>query len=237
MDKAIEDLNANVNSGDMDHVIKLLDIVAEETTRLSNEDVSAYSIDFALKQILRNNKHIEIIEKTGDLLLLVRDPRNFQDELAEIMADRNLVLPTLMLMYQIGQDFDFEYEAFYQRLEEILTVDNVQSEGFLIFMLRCLNKRTLEFATIELFLKRLSSLSVSVFSRDSVKIVYCMLVIMRMHPACFVLTDDLKELSLLACSFESIKNIIQRIYIEAENPSKRPKVVFLQNFAFPELGM
>lgn len=235
MDRAIGDLSAAAGSGDTDSIVKLLDAVANEAEGLSSEEIAGHSIDHILKQILRNNRRIEVIEKIGDLLLLVRDPRNFQDELVELMEDERLVLPTLMLMYQMNQDFGFEYDGFYQRLVEVVTGENVQSEGFLLFMVRCLGRRGLEFRVVEMFLRRLSGLSTSVLSRDCIKIVYCMLVIMRMHPACFALADDLKELSLLACSFGPIKGVVQRIYIEAEHPQKRPKMVFLENFAFPEL--
>lgn len=237
MDKAVAELEALANTNDIYHINRVLDIIIDESSRLDGEALSAYALDPALKRILRNNKRIEVVEKIGDLFSLIRDPRNFHDELVELLDEPCLMIPTLMLMFELSQDFDFEYADFYVRLAESLTIENVQSEGFLLFVLRCLNKRTLDLPVLELYLRRLSQLSVAVPSGACIKIVYCILVIMRMHPASFAMCDELKELHILACSFESIKNIVQRIFIEARCPKKRPKVVFLQNFAFPELDL
>lgn len=233
MQAAYENLNKNLDSNDVDLICKLLGIIADESLKLSQSKLSDFYLDFKIKKIIKNLKCIEIIEKIGDLCHLIKDPRNFHDELVSYLNVKHLLLPTLMLMYQLNGVFKVNYDEFYPKLFETLTIENMQSEGYLLFILRCLNVNSLEEEIIENFLKQISKISVEVNSECCIKLVYCILVIMRIHPATFKFTNDLKELNMLIYSFESIKNIVQRIFIEAKYPEKRPKMVFLQNFAFP----
>lgn len=234
MDKAIQKLKENVDSLEVDLLCKILDEVARESATAPNTQNVA--IDFELKTILKNNKSIEILERIGDLCHLIRDPRTFQDELEDYFNVKALLLPTLMLMFQFYTAFKYQPDSFYVRLYDTINVDNIQSEGYLLFLLKCLDKQNLEQDVIDSCLRMLSKLSIEVNSDSCIKIIYCILVIMRMHPAAFELAEELKELNMLMYSFDSIKNIVQRIFIEAKYPLKRPKMVFLQNFVFPALN-
>jgi hypothetical protein len=235
MDAALAELRENLESNDTMEICRLLDNIIYQAASLSNEQLAAYHIDSTMKIVLKRNMCIQILEKIPDLLVIIRDPRNLYDELMEYMNHANLILPTLMLMYQLRQSFDFEYDLFYNKLEEVLTTANAESEGFLLFMLRCLEDKQIDISIIRRILKKLSFLSIEVLSDSCIRIAYCILVIMRMHPASFKHLEELKELNILLYSLESIKNIVKRIFIEASNASKRPKIVFLQNFIFPDL--
>ncbi|KAI5168764.1 hypothetical protein PAEPH01_0402 [Pancytospora epiphaga] len=235
MESAVKELAKNADGDDTQHILRIMDNILYYSEKLSNEEAASYSLDLLIKRVLKRNRCVEIIEKIGDLLFLVRDPRNFQDELFEVSSQKTLTLPLLMLIFQISQDFDFNYRPFYQQLIEILTLDNVQSKGFLIFLINTLESRSVEREVVGHILHKLSRHSVLVKSSSVTHIVYAMLVIMRMHPATFNMVKELKELALLSYSFVPIKNIINRIFIESEYPLQRPKTVFLQNFVFPEL--
>lgn len=235
MEQAIAELEENIDSADIDQIVPILNRIVHISSSLDPETLSTYSLDPLIRRLLRSNRCVELVEKIADLLPLIRDPRNFQDELISLLEIRPLALPVLMLIFQLSQDFDFTYGEFYNNLEDILSVDNIQSEGFLFFILRCLEPKDIDFETLKSFLQRLSSLAVFISSVACIKVLYCILVIMRMHPAAFRVAKDLKELYILAYSFESIRNIVKRIFIEAKHPKRRPKVIFLESFTFPAL--
>lgn len=235
MEKAVRDLKEVDPKEDTNEICRLMDIVIMHASTMTNEELVEYSLDPIIKKILKHHMCIQIIEKIGDMLTIIRDPRNFYDELVEFMKQPTLVLPTLMLMYQLKQCFEFEYDDFYNKLGEVLVVGNVESEGFLLFMLKCLEDQTIEIQVVEKILQKLSWLSVEVSSDVCIRIVYCILVIMRMHPASFKYLSHMKEMDIHLHSLDSIKNIVKRIYAEAVDAKKRPKMVFLQNFAFPDL--
>jgi hypothetical protein len=201
---------------------------------LGAEELSTYTIDSELKEILRNHKNAEIIEKISHLLPVVGDPRNFQDELSLCLEDDKLMIPTMMLIYQLNQYFNFECPEFHSRLETIITMSNIQSESLLLFVLRCLKNREIDLDVVIRILKKLSELSIALPSPWCTRIIYSMLLIMRMHPATFRYVDELKELNILMMSFDSVAKIVSRIFIEANNPNERKGSVQVDNILFPE---
>lgn len=235
MDEAMAELAGSLKSADVEHITKLLDIILERSKDLDTETKSRYILDSHLKQLLRKHPSIEIIEKIGDLFPLVRDPRNFYDELIDTLSYKLLILPSLMLIFHISSHFDFVYDDFYVKLEETVTEENVKSEGYLLFVLRCLDNRNIELGVVERFLKRFSQLSITVPSDVCVRIVYCMLVLMRIHPASFQFADSFKELTVLSRAVGPIKAITHQIFTESKYPERRPKAIFLNNFTFPML--
>lgn len=234
MEKALANLKDTAETADTQQTISLLDTLIVEADNLSAEELTQYTIDPIIKKLLKTQPSIELLEKIGDLLFLIRDPRNFHAELVETATTESLTLPMLMLIFQIRQEFVFPYEQFYSQLLNLISVKTLKSEGFLFFLLRCFENKDIDFATVADLLRRLSTFSVVVPSQVCIRIVYTMLVIMRIHPAAFRLVPELNELSLLSASFDSIKKIVHRIFIEAEHPSERPKAIFLQNFTFPD---
>lgn len=235
MDDALANLEKNLTSTDIEHTIKLLDIIEERSKNLDRAELQKYKLDFHIKKLLRRNPCIEIIEKIEDLFHLIHDPRNFYDELVGLLESKSLTLPGLMLIHQIKASFNFPYDGFFNKLEEILTHENVRSEGFLFFVLRCLNQPQIDLGIIRSFLTKLAKLSSDVPSEISIRLVYCLLVVMRIHPAAFQFTPNLKELTVLVRSVGPIRAIVQRIFIESKRPERRPKTIFLQNFIFPAL--
>lgn len=235
MQDAIANLERNIATGETEHIIRLLDVIHERSKTADEKTRQRVRMDGYFKVLLRRCPCIEVIEKIGDMLGLVDDPRSFYDELIATLDNRALLLPSLMLIFHISDSFDFTYDGFYARLEETVTQDNVCSEGYLLFMLRCLQRPKIELPVLARFVRRLSRLSALIPSEACVRVVYCILVVMRLHPPAFQLAKELGELTVHARGAGAIRGVVQRIYAEARRPSMRPKSVFLQNFAFPAL--
>ncbi len=236
MNQAIQELEQNINIEDRELLLFFLNKVISEMKNLSNEELATYSIDFIIKDLLRIHKCGELIEKIPDLLPIIRDPRNFYNELEMLFEDSKLTIATLMLIYELSKNYNFEYEHFYEKLENATNIENVNSDGFIFFLLQCLENKNVPLNVIKRFLHILSSLSVNVSSSVCLKLIYSILVIMRMHPVAFKFSNELKELYILAYSFEPIYIIVKRIFIESSDSTKRPKQVFLDNFLFPEFN-
>lgn len=233
MDKAILELQTNMNTADIDSMVEMLNRIIEEIPSLKSEDYSRYTMDFIIKELLKKFCCVELVEKIPDFFPLIKDPRNFYDEIEALFKDPLLIVPVLMLIHELSKNFIFEYDKFFEKLVLITNLENVQSEGFLLFLLVSFEHKIVSLSVIEDFLRILSFHSVYVSSKDCLKIIYCILVIMRMHPAAFKLSTKLKELYILAYSFDSICNIVKRIFLESKDPSRRPKHVFLESFSFP----
>ncbi|KAI4292873.1 hypothetical protein PAPHI01_2147 [Pancytospora philotis] len=234
MEDALDRLVSVLDSGNPKQTAAALDEVIEAANDLPNEELAQHFIDPIVKKLLARLPTKGTLERVGDLLFLVRDPRNFHAELTAMAEDGAVALPALQLIFHIRQDFDFPYEEFHARLCGLIDAQTVQSEDFLLFILRCLEDRSTELPVVTDFLRKLSSVALQTSSAACLQVVYTILVLMRMHPAAFRAATSLSELGILTSSFASIKSIVQRILIEAEHPAERPRAVFLQNFAFPE---
>ncbi|KAI5149520.1 hypothetical protein ENBRE01_0954 [Enteropsectra breve] len=235
MEEKLKDLEVSLDQQNLLETIRLLDAISLYIPQIKKSDIQKYQMDGYIKRALKMQKSIEILEKIAALSALIKDPRNFYDELVAYLGIREMEIATLMLIYHLSENFDFEYDDFYVKLADSLNPANANSEGTLLFVLQCIEKKCAPKEMTERLVTKLASLSLQVSSEACVRIVYCILVIMRMHPALFKLAKDLKELHILKESFETIARIVERIFLEAESPKYRPKVVFLQNFAFPPL--
>lgn len=235
MEEAIRDLRECESSTDLSEIKRCMDMLKSRSEEATEEELSGYAIDHTLKRILRNNRSAEVLDRVEGLLVLVRDPRNFYDELDHLTTLRHLAVPTLMLVHEIRKHFNFEYEEFYTKLESTASRENLCSEEYLLFLLNALQDRRIDESVIIPIVKKLCMWSVEVSSGECVKILYSIIVILRMHPGCFKVVPELNQIYILLRSFPSISRVAERIFLEAENPHMRPSVVFLENFAFPTL--
>lgn len=235
MEKAIKDLRECENSTDLSEIKRCLNVLRDRSIEATEAELSEYAIDHTLKCILRNNPSVEILDKIEDLLTLVRDPRNFYDELDHCISQRHLTVPTLMLVHEIRKHYNFEYEEFYTKLESTVSKENLYFEGYLLFLLKALQDRKIDESVVVPIIKKLCVCSVEISSSACIRVLYSVIVILRMHPGCFKAVPLLGQLYILLNSFDSISRIARRIFLEAENPHMRPPVVFLENFVFPTL--
>lgn len=235
MEKAIESLRRCEDSTDLSEIKRCMDVLRNKSEEATEAELAEYAIDNTLKRILRNNPNAEILDRVEGLLMLVRDPRNFYDELDHLTTEEHLIVPTLMLVYEIRKHFNFEYEEFYTKLESTVSKENLCFEGYLLFLLKALQDRRTEESVIVPIIKKLCACSVEVSSSVCIRVLYSVIVILRMHPGCFKAVPSLNHLYILLESFGPISRIARRIFLEAENPHMRPSVVFLENFVFPTL--
>ncbi|ELA42173.1 uncharacterized protein VICG_00816 [Vittaforma corneae ATCC 50505] len=192
-------------------------------------------IDQILKSIFQNNLTAELFDRIEDLFEFIRDPRIFLDELDRYTENKSLVVSTLMFIHELKCHFNIEYDEFYPKLASTVQKENCISEGYLLFLLKALKDSRIDEDYIKPILPRLSEASVEVSSKSCVKVLYTIIVILRMHPELFRTAKDLNQLYILLNSFEPIARIAKRIFVEAENPQLRPAMVFLENFVFPSL--
>jgi len=232
MDLAFEKLEELKDSTDLEKIKLALDrLIRNSAAEAPSKPVY---IDSVLKSIFRNNHTAELFDRVEDLFALIRDPRNFLDELDAYTDTKSLVVSTLMFIHELRVHFGTEYDEFYSKLAETVHKDNCASEGYLMFLLRVLTAGVEEDDIVPIVV-RLSEASVEVSSKNCVKVLYSIIVILRMHPGLFRMVKDLKQLYILLNSFEAISRIAKRIFVEAENPHCRPSMVFLENFVFPSL--
>jgi len=236
MEKIIKDLQDCSSSPDLNEIKRCLNLLAVKARELPDEQMKNYNVDPIIKTILRNHPCVEILDKISEILILSHSPVLFMDELNYFTAQPHLAVPTLMLIFEIKNRFDLEFPQFYEKLEETICRDNAISEGYLIFLLKTLQNRKLHTDEIAPIVKRLVQISTDTLSNECIKILYSVIVILRMHPGCFKIVHKLKKLYIFLESFDSIASIARRIFIEAENPELRPSMVFLENFSFPDLG-
>lgn len=235
MEEAINGLRECESSTNLGEIKRCMEVLKSKAEEATEEELSEHAIDHTLKRILQNNPSAEILDRIEDLLVLVRDPRNFYDELDHFTTYRDLIVPTLMLVHEIRKHFNFEYEEFYTKLESTVSRDNLCSEGYLLFLLNALQDRRIDESVIVPIIRRLCVCSVEVSSGECIKVLYATIVLLRMHPGCFKIVSELNQLYILLKSFPSISRIAERIFLEAANPHMRPSVVFLENFVFPTL--
>lgn len=233
MESAFEKLEEVMESTDLEKIKLALDRFKRATV----EDPGSRKlyIDPVLKSIFRNNLTAELFDRVEDLFPYIRDPRNFIDELECYTTNRALAVSTLMFIHELRSYFNIEYEEFYERLASTVLKENCISEGYLLFLLKALRGNRIEGDDITPILMRLSCISVEISSKSCVKVLYTIIVILRMHPGLFRMAKELRQLYILLNSFEPIARIAMRIFIEAENPHCRPSMVFLENFVFPTL--
>lgn len=197
------------------------------------------NIDYSIKSILRQYKSSEIIEKLSNLLWMIHDPKCLYDELMVYLEIDEMKIPTIMLIYLLQNKTDFYFDNFEYKLVECITVETIASEGFLFFILQVIqdsiagNKSQLNTLIIVNKLIELTITEVK-SSKNAVKILYVILVALRMNPELFVVAN-INKLHILSKSFNTIQRLVNQIYIEAKNPTKRPRTVFLKNFIFPSL--
>lgn len=231
MDEALMKLEELKNTTELNRIKVALD----KLKNAPKDKKSDVRIDWILKEIFRRNHTAELFDRIEEVFDYVKDPRIFIDELDIFTEDKNLIIPTLMFIYNLRRRFDFEYDDFYKKLHESIQRDNCQSEGYLLFLLKALKDTQIDDNDIKPIIVRLSEISTEISSRGCVKVLYTIIVILRMHPGLFRIVKDLNHLYILLESLDSINRIARRIFIEAENPEMRPTMVFLENFTFPEL--
>lgn len=233
MDNAFQKLEELKNSTDLGKIKLALD----RFKRASVEEPPSKKIyiDPVLKSIFQNNLTAELFDRVEELFEFIRDPRTFMDELDRYTENKSLVVSTLMFIHELMCHFNIEYDEFYPKLASTVQKENCASEGYLLFLLRTLKDNRIDEDYVKPILLRLSEASIEVSSKSCVKVLYTIIVILRMHPGLFRISKDLNQLYILLNSFESIARIAKRIFVEAENPQLRPTMVFLENFVFPSL--
>lgn len=192
-----------------------------------------YKIDSILKSIFKNNLTAELFDRVEDLFSMIRDPRSFLNELDSFTEIRLLAVPTLMFIFDLKNEFQLDYDEFYHKLCATIQRESCVSEGYLLFLLKALKDNSIDEDLIEPIIYRLSEISIEIPSQNCVKVVYTIIVILRMHPGLFKITPKLGQIYMLLNSYEYIARIARRIFIESENQSMRPSMVFLENFVFP----
>ena len=235
MEEAYDFLYELKDSTDLSQIKLSLDrlkrVSLEESNTVKNNKIK---IDSILKSIFKNNFTSELFDRIEELFFLIKDPRIFLDEL-DLFTENNLLLvPTLMFIFDLKQEFGMEYDSFYSKLCSSINKDNCISEGYLLFVLKALKNSSIDEELIEPIIYKLSEISVEIPSKFCVKVVYTIIVILRMHPVLFGITHNLGQIYMLLNSFEYIARIAKRIFIETENPNMRPSMVFLENFVFPK---
>lgn len=233
MDVAFKKLEELKNTTDLEGIKLALDRLIRAAAEFPES--KKMHIDSILKCIFRNNLTAELFDRIEELFPFIRDPRNFIDELEKHLNNRSMTVSTLMFIHELQIHFKMEYSDFLVKLAETVRKENCQSEGYLLFLLQTLKTRDFEDDEIMPIVQRLSEISVEVSSRSCVKVLYSIIVILRMHPGLFRIAKNLEHLYILLNSFEPIAKIARRIFVEAENPECRPSTVFLENFVFPSL--
>lgn len=230
MDEAYEqlfDLKDTTNTKDIKQVLNKI-------ARINSENPNhGYKLDSILKSIFRNNFSAELFDRIEDLFSMIKDPRIFLDELDSFTNNRELIVPTLMFIFALRERFDLEYDEFYSKLCSTIQKENCVSEGYLLFLLKTLKVNSIDDDLLEPIIFKLSEVSIEVSSENCAKVVYTIIIILRMHPGLFRIVPRLGQIYMLLNSFEYIARIARRIFIEYENPHKRPTMVFLENFVFP----
>ncbi|KAM0679923.1 hypothetical protein GINT2_001864 [Glugoides intestinalis] len=233
MEYALEKLEEAKNTTDIENIKLALDRFKRAT--LEDNSGNKVYIDKIIKCLFQNNGTAELFDRITELFDHIKDPRNFLDELDGFTENKTRIIPTLMFIHELQSHFNLEYEEFYSKLYATIEVENCNSEGYLLFLLKALKDNKIEGKNIEPILSRLGEISVEISSTGCVKVLYTIIVILRMHPWLFRMVKGINQLYLLLQSFEPIARIARRIFIEAENPEMRPTMVFLENFVFPTL--
>lgn len=232
MDLAIEKLKIAVSDRDQTAIRECLNLLIDTVN--NNEIESNVNIDYIIRDILKYTPCVEYLDKIASLISLIKAPGIFFNEILQFTYKPNTIVPALMLIYEIKCKFEIEYDDFYLEIKNSINNIHVRSEGYLIFLLRTLKNINIPQNEIISIIKKLTEVSLEVITGDCIKVLYTILVIMRMHPGCFNIVYELNILYMFLESFDSVSAIARRIFIEAENPECRPQAVFLQNFAFPD---
>lgn len=248
------------NNVNMTDICACLDNIVEITNNLTKEDIEyiinngiymdeqiVFIYDLLISDV-HNEHNTEIIEKTSYLLTIIKQPKELVSYLEEIMQNNyfpensnltsELYTSALMLMFVLQKETNCYFENFTKYLIQNINKTNVKSEGFLFFILQViennsdnadnvLNTQIVD-KLITLCLTQINS------SKTLTKVLYVILVILRMNYAVYKKVK-IERLEILTKSFTSIKDLVERIFVEARNPWMRPKGVFLQNFTFPGL--
>lgn len=230
MEEAYNQLNEIKDTTDLSLIKLHLDRLKRASTL---EPRGNYKIDSILKTIFKNNFTADLFDRVEELFFMIRDPRIFLDELDIYTRTRELIVPTLMFIFQLKKEFDMDYEDFYPKLLTTVTVYNCMSEGYLLFLLKALKDGGVDEDMLEPIIYKLSEITVEIPSKNCVKVLYAIIVIFRMHPELFRIANKLGQVYMLLNSFDYIANVAKRIFLEAENKHMRPAIVFLENFVFP----
>lgn len=235
MEKVLKDLQNCCSSSDLNEIKRCLNLLAIRAKELPENERKNYSVDQIIRTILRNHPCVEILDKISDILILSRTPSIYLDELDHFLSQQNLAVPALMLIFEIRNKLDVEFPSYYERLEETICLENAASEGYLILLMKSLQGRDLYEERVISIVMKLVDLTTEMKSSECIKILYSIIVILRMHPGCFQIVKNMKKLYIFLESIDPIANIARRIFIEAENPSMRPDIIFLENFSFPDI--
>ncbi|ORD93974.1 hypothetical protein ECANGB1_1321 [Enterospora canceri] len=224
--------------GDTDGVVEILSRISEMTSSFDAETLAQFSIDLELKQVLRENRKAEVIEKTAELLPLIRNPKNLYDELVGCLGDEELGIPTLMTVYLLQQETEFHFSGFEAAVLDAIRPENARVEGFLFFILQIAERSIINRGCRTFMVQVADRLILAATdgvgeSKAATRILYAVLVLLRMHPAIFQ-EVQLRRLNILRASVGNVRQMAERILLEARNAFLRPKRVFLDNFSFPE---
>lgn len=233
MSSTLEDLKIAVSERNQTEIRELLNKIAKEGK--SSTFDSNVNVDYIIRDILRYTPEIDYLDKIVCLLEMVKAPGIFFNDILKFTDDSKSIVPALMLIFELKCRFEIEYEDFYIKLENSITTYHVEFEGYLIFIVTSLKDPHIPEKNVIPIIEKLVSMSLESKSSICVKILYTILVILRMHPGCFKIVNGLDALYIFLESLEPISAIARRIFVEAENSECRPKTVFLQNFRFPEL--
>lgn len=205
---------------------------------ICRKDTDKFSyLDFTVKKILQNNPTAELYDRIRDLFPLIKNPLIFSDELQLIFENSSQAVPTLMFIYEVISYYQVDYTDFYKMVLSTVTEENCCSDGYLLFVLNTLHRKfckRVELEDVAFILQKLSEVSVEVSSRSAAKVLYTIIIILRMYPSLFEIVGQLNHIYMLLNSLEYIARIARRIFIEAANPEMRPAMVFLENFSFPD---
>ena len=238
LETAIKSLEELVSTDDFSHadVCKCLDKIIEITQNEEPEIIAALSIDKPLRIILQQKKDTEIIEKISYLLCLITNVKELFYHLEDCLDDPETATPTLMLIFLLQTETEFYDENFNVKLVECINLRSISSEGFLFFILQVLEENLLE-QKGDLCREIVDKLIEICFqircTKKLTKVLYVILVGLRMHPILFKKVE-IRKLHILTATFKAVSGLVERIFIEAQNPVLRPKTVFLKNFIFPE---
>ncbi|KAL6120449.1 hypothetical protein NUSPORA_02822 [Nucleospora cyclopteri] len=236
-EKLLNDLTKIKSSKNTDRILNTFDGLIEKSSFLEADQLAVYCIDYDLKEILKNNQKSEIIEKVEDLLFLIRDPRNFYNEIISCLYSEKCSVPTLMLIFVLERETSFCFEEYDEFVVNAINELRVTSEGFLFFLLQNIQRNILQKKRKEshqIINKLIFTLPHLKDTRTLVKVLYIILVALRMHPSSFSCIRK-EKLVIFTKSLKTVAQIVNRIFLEAKNPEMRPKTVFLENFSFPEI--
>ncbi|ORD96722.1 hypothetical protein HERIO_1359 [Hepatospora eriocheir] len=209
----------------------------EKVKDLSDEEIIKLDVDLILKNFLKESIEINKFnfDQAKELVFYMKDSRNIYDELIECLYIEKVKLDALMLIFELVEHTDFEFDNLCEKLTEVLSTKTKITEELLYFIIQVVNfevKRS-NYDFIEDIITYLLNMSIDVNTPASTNIIYTILTCCRIYPNLYLLVNKSISIKMLYFSFN--KKLIERIYIEANNDSSRPKNVFLNNFCFPKL--